>query len=112
MKFKMPKLSMRDKIAIAVLLVFIILVSIPAYTPRQGCEVARPGYKCESAHDVMTEECEYWGEFDCVTSSDVSLIQVEWYIENLCGIASRTEDLDCNNLKMACNKVTGKQVCP
>ena len=111
-KLKLPKLTMKDKIAVLILVIFLVVVTMPVYSPRDECEVARPGYECASAHDVMIEECEYWGEYDCDTSADVSLLQVEWYIENLCEIAKKGEALDCSNLKLACNQVTGKQVCP
>ena len=108
----MKKLTKTDKIAVAALLIFVVLMALPIYFPATDCEVARPGYKCETAKNVMIEHCEYWGEFNCDTSADNSLPQVEWYLENLCDIAKRHESLDCSNLKLACNQVTGTQICP
>ncbi|MEM5804527.1 MAG: hypothetical protein QXU82_01630 [Candidatus Aenigmatarchaeota archaeon] len=110
---KMPRLSRFDIAAIAALVIFVILVSIPVYTDKQGCEVARPGYKCASAKDVMIEHCNYWAKWNCDTSADNSLPQVEWYIGNLCNIHNRyhADKLDCSNLKLACNQAAGKTVC-
>jgi len=112
-KLKIPKLTRFDVIAIAALVIFVILVSIPVYTDKQGCEVARPEYKCASAKDVMIENCNYWGKWNCDTNADNSLPQVEWYIKNLCGIHNKyhPDKLECGNLKAACNQVTGKTVC-
>jgi hypothetical protein len=110
-KFSFPKLTKEDKIAITILIIFIIFVSIPVYTPKGECEVARPGYKCESAKNVMIENCEYWAEYECDTTADTSLVQIEWYIQSLCEYQSGKEPLDCANLKMACNQVSGKDLC-
>ncbi|MBU5557481.1 MAG: hypothetical protein QW751_00145 [Candidatus Aenigmatarchaeota archaeon] len=103
-----------DWIALAVLIIFVILVSIPVYLPKGGCEVARPGYKCESAKNVLIEHCNYWGNWSCDTSADVSLPQVEWYIGNLCKIHNQyhSDKLDCSNLKLACNQATQNTTCP
>lgn len=113
MKLKILKLSKWDKIAVAGLVIFIIIVSIPVYTPKGECEVARPGYKCASIKDVIIENCLYWGKYNCNTSADVSLSQIEWYIKNLCELESKkgTQGIDCNNLKLTCNQVTGEQTC-
>ena len=116
-KTKIPfkiKLSKADYIAIIVLIVFLILVSIPTYAPKDDCEVARPDYKCASLKDVMIENCNYWGEYQCNTNADVSLPQIEWYIGNLCKLQNQYHNtgLDCSNLKLACNTITGNQVCP
>ncbi len=108
------KISMtkKDLLYIAILVVFITLLSYPTFIPKGECEVARPGYKCESAHNVMIENCNYWSTFSCDTSADVSLPQIEWYIGNLCNIAKSRENLDCSNLKLACNQITQKNACP
>jgi len=106
------KITKTDIIAVTALVIFVFLMAMPIYFPATDCEVARPGYKCETAKNVMIEHCEYWGEFDCDTTADNSLPQVEWYIENLCEIANRHEPLDCANLKLACNQVTGEETCP
>jgi len=108
------KLTKWDILSIIVLIIFLILVSIPAYLPKGECEVARPGYKCASLKDVMIENCIYWGNYDCDTNADVSLPQIEWYIENLCRLQNQYHNtgLDCSNLKSACNKITEKQTCP
>jgi len=107
------KLSKWDKISIIALIIFVILVSIPVYISKGECEVARPGYKCASLKDVMTENCVYWGEYDCNTEADVSLPQIEWYIENLCNLQNQYHNsgLDCSNLKSACNQIVGNQTC-
>lgn len=94
--------------------IFLILVTIPVYRDKHGCEVARPGYKCAPAKDVMIENCEYWAKYNCNTSADVSLPQVVWYIENLCRIANDLHGYgyECSNPKIACNQVTGREICP
>jgi hypothetical protein len=106
------KLTKRDYLGIAILVISLIVLSYPQYLPKGECEVARPGYKCETAHKVMIENCDYWGNFSCNTNADVSLPQIEWYIGNLCGITKNKDNLDCSNLKAACNQISGKQVCP
>ena len=110
---KFPKLDKGDKIAIAFALIFLILVAIPVQRSKNGCEVARPGYKCASAAEVMIENCNYWSKFSCDTSSDNSLVQVEWYIDNLCDIHNRynKNKIDCSNLKSACNQVSRQSLC-
>ncbi|MFH1473923.1 MAG: hypothetical protein ABIE55_03445 [Candidatus Aenigmatarchaeota archaeon] len=107
------KMSKWDKISIMILLVFVILVTLPTLVPKDGCEVARAGYKCASLEEVMVEHCEFWGEYDCVTEADVSLEQVEWYIGNLCNLQNQEHNtgLDCSNLKSACNQISGSIVC-
>lgn len=117
MKFSIPsipKLTRTDIIAIVALVVFLIMVSIPTYAPRNGCEVARPNYKCASFEDVMIENCNYWAQYDCNTNADVSLPQIEWYIDNLCKLQNTYHGtgLDCSNLKSACNAIAGEQICP
>ncbi len=111
---KLPKLSKWDFAAIAALVIFLVLVLIPVYIPKGECEIARPAYKCASARSVMIENCEYWGKFECDSSKDISLPQVEWYIGNLCKIANRNHNYgyNCANLKSTCNQVTEKQTCP
>lgn len=113
-KLKFPKLSKWDALAIAALMIFLVLVSIPVYIPKGECEIARPAYKCASARSVMIENCEYWGKYQCDSSNDVSLPQVEWYIGNLCKIANRNHNYgyDCASLRQACNQATEKQTCP
>ena len=102
-----------DIVAVSFTIIFLIIVSIPSYIPRDGCDVARPEYKCASFVDVMTENCIYWGEFNCDTDSDVSLEQAEWYIQNLCELQNKDygTDLECSNLKKACNEIVGNQTC-
>jgi hypothetical protein len=111
--FKIPKMTKWDKISLVLVLIFVILMAIPVYKDKNGCEVARPGYKCESAANVMIEHCTYWGKYNCDTNSDVSLPQVEWYIENLCDIHNQNHNagLDCTNLKTACNIISGQSLC-
>lgn len=115
MQLKIPKLARKDYIAIAVLIIVVLLAAMPIYfKPNPDCEIARPGYKCESAKNVMIEHCSYWGEFKCDTSADNSLPQVEWYIGNLCEIHNQhhADTFDCSNLMRACNQATGAQTCP
>ena len=115
-KSRMPKLKLGkwDVIAIVFLLIFVIAISIPTYLPKDSCEVARPEYKCATFEQVMIENCNYWGEYDCDTSADVSLTQIEWYIGNLCNLQNQyhSTGLDCNTLQIACNQITGEQICP
>jgi hypothetical protein len=99
------ELTRNDKIAIIALIIFVVLLSIPTFL-RQG--VARPGFEIADEKDVMIENCVYWGQYSCDTSSDISLTQIEWYIKGLCEI----QNLECSNLKLACNQVTGNQTCP
>ena len=108
------KLTRENIIAIIALLVIVILVTIPTYLPKGECEVGRPNYKCASFKEVLIENCNYWGEYECNTDADVSLPQIEWYIENLCELQNKYHNtgLDCSNLKSACNKITGSQTCP
>jgi len=99
---------------IIIFIAFLVVVTIPVYRDKHGCEVARPGYECASAKDVLIENCEYWGKYDCDSSRDPSLPQIEWYIKNLCKIANKNHGygFDCENPKVACNQVTKKQICP
>lgn len=108
------KLGRWDILAIIALIIIVILISIPTYLPKGECEIARPGYECASFKDVMIENCDYWGEYDCNTESDISLPDIEWYIKNLCELQNKHHNtgLDCSNLKSACNKITEKQTCP
>jgi len=107
------KLSKTDYVGLIFLIVFLILVAIPTYAPKDDCEIARPEYKCASIKDVMIENCNYWGKYQCNTNADISLPQVEWYIGNLCELQNQyhSAGLDCSNLKLACNTITGNQVC-
>jgi len=108
------KLAKQDIIAIIALIIIVILVTIPTYLPKGECEVARPNYKCASFKEVLIENCNYWGSYECNTGADVSLPQIEWYIENLCELQNKYHNtgLDCSNLKSACNKITESQTCP
>ena len=112
-KFKI-KLSKYDVAAVLLLVIFVGIVTYLANVPKGDCEVARPGYKCASAKDVLVENCEYWGNFSCDTSQDVSLPQIVWYIGNLCNIQNQYHNsgLDCSNLKQVCNTILERQVCP
>jgi len=113
-KIILPKLNKVDIISIIALIIFVILVSLPNYLPKNGCEVARPAYKCASFKDVMIENCIYWGNYSCNTQADISLPQIEWYISNLCKLQNQYHNsgLNCENLKIACNQITGNQTCP
>jgi len=108
------KLRKWDFIAIAALLVFLILLTVPFYVPKNNCEVARAEYECATFEEVMIENCNYWGEYDCNTEADVSLPQIEWYIGNLCSLQNQyhSTGLDCSNLQVACNQITDAQTCP
>jgi hypothetical protein len=114
-KSRIPfKITKIDIIAVILLIAFLILVATLIHMPKGGCEVARPNYKCASFEDVMIENCVYWGSYDCDTSADASLPDIEWYIQNLCNLQNsyHGSGLDCSNLKAACNKITGDQTCP
>ena len=113
-KIKFPKLTRTDIISIIALIIFVIFLSYPTYAPKGDCEVARPEYKCASFKTVMIENCNYWGTYSCDTNADVSLPQIEWYIDNLCKLQNQYHNsgLECSSLKGACNQMTGKQTCP
>jgi hypothetical protein len=114
MELKIPKLGRRDYVGIAVLVLVVAILMVPTYyRPNPDCEVSRPAFKCETAKNVIVENCNYWGRFDCDSTADSSLPQIEWYIQNLCGIHNRyhADKLDCSNLKHACNQVAA-QSCP
>ena len=114
-KLKVPfKVSKTDILSIIVLIIFIAFLSYPTYAPKGECEVARPANKCASFKDVMVENCVYWGKYNCNTASDVSLPQIEWYIQNMCNLQNQyhNSDLDCSSLKQACNQIVGNQTCP
>lgn len=116
-KIRLPfkiKLSRADIVAIIVLVIFLAIFTIPTYLPKGECEVARSNYECASLKDVMIENCNYWGDYKCNTNADASLPQIEWYIGNLCNLQNQYHNtgLDCSNLKLACNTITGSQTCP
>jgi hypothetical protein len=113
-RMKLPKLTKTDIISIIILIIFILLLSYPTYVSKDNCEVSRPAYKCATFKDVMIENCNYWGNYSCNTKADVSLTQIEWYIDNLCNLQNQyhSSGLGCSNLKKACNQITGKQTCP
>ncbi len=107
------KLTKRDIAILAIFIVFLILISIPAYRDKHGCEVARPGYECASAKEVLIENCEYWAKYNCNTSADISLPQIVWYIKNLCKIANEYHNYgyDCTNPEKVCNSVLERNAC-
>ena len=111
---KRINLTKKDWVYIIGLIVFIAILTYPNYISKGDCEVARPGFKCESIKNVMVENCQYWGKYSCDTSKDVSLTQIEWYIGNLCKLQNQYHNsgLDCSNLKLACNQIAENQVCP
>ena len=108
------KLSKWDIISIILLIIFVALVAIPVYTYNEDCEVARPNYKCDSIKNVMIENCVYWGNYNCDSNADLSLPDIEFYIGGLCELQNKHHNtgLDCSNLKSACNKISGNQLCP
>ena len=110
-KFKLKKL---DIAAISFMIVFMIMITIPSLVPKDSCEVARAEYECATFEQVMIENCNYWGEYDCDTQADLSLPDVEWYIGNLCNLQNQYHGtgLDCSTLQLACNQITGEQTCP
>jgi hypothetical protein len=113
MELKIPKLTRNDKIAIAFLVIFVVVMAYPIYKDKEGCEIAQGGYTCDSAENVMIDNCEYWGKWKCDSTADVSLPQIEWYIGNLCEIYKNNHDgsFDCSNLPQACNAISQKTLC-
>ncbi len=107
------RIGKKEAAVTAVFLIFLFLASYPLHKPKNGCEIARPGYKCASSLDVLRENCEYWARYNCNTSADPSLPQVVWYIENLCRIANRyhNTNFDCSNPKLVCRSVLNTSVC-
>ena len=108
------KLKKWDKIGIVALIIFVLLMAYPLYRDKGECEVARAGYECASAKEVMIENCNYWRQYNCDTNADESLVQIEWYIDNLCDIHNKYHDdkVECHNLKLACNQISGQNLCP
>ncbi len=112
---------------------FVIVLGLPGLLPKNGCEVARPGYKCASAEEVIKENCRYFAGFSCDSNcsgfggrygceksgcvwvpelrectSDISLPNVKWYISNLCEIAkSRHPGIDCSDPVEVCKRIAG-----
>lgn len=103
-----------DILALAALAGFIILMAALIYAPKGGCEVARADSACVPAKDVLVEDCGYWAKYGCDSAKDASLPDIEFQIAGLCKIQNSLHGagLDCSNLKAACNRITGKQVCP
>lgn len=110
---KRVKLSRFDILALAALVGFIVLMASLIYAPKGGCEVARAGFTCAPAKDVMVEDCSYWSKWNCDSSKDISLPNIEFQIEGLCKVQNRLHGtgLDCSNLKQACNQIAERQVC-
>lgn len=110
---KKIKLGKWDILALAALAGFIILMAALIYAPKGGCEVARAGATCVPARDVLVEDCNYWAKFGCDSTKDAGLPDIEFEIGSLCKVQNSLHGsgLDCSNLKMACNRITGKQVC-
>ncbi len=105
-------LTKKDIAAIAMFVIFISLVAYPVYRDKHGCEIARPGYKCASAKDVLVENCKFFANYSCNVSANPSLEQIVWYIKNLCKIANEHgANYDCSNPKLVCNEVLDKNVC-
>lgn len=102
-----------DILAIAALAGFIILMAALIYAPKGGCEVARAGFACVPAKDVLIENCNYMSKWNCDSSKDASLPDIEFEIQSLCKIQNNLHGtgLDCSNVKMTCNQITQKQVC-
>lgn len=107
------KLGKWDLIAMAALAGFIILMAALIYGPKGNCEVARAGFTCVPAKDVIIEDCNYWSKWNCDSSKDASLPDIEFEIGSLCKIQNNLHGtgLDCSNLKTACNQMAQKQVC-
>lgn len=110
-KFKLGKW---DLMALAALAGFIILMAVLIYAPKGGCEVARAGFACVPAKDVLIEDCNYWSKWNCDSTKDASLPDIEFQIGSLCKIQNNLHGqvLDCSSLKNACNQITEKQACP
>lgn len=107
------KLGKFDLIAIAALAGFIVLMAALIYAPKGNCEVARAGFACVPAKEVIIEDCNYWSKWNCDSTKDASLPDIEFQIGSLCKIQNSLHGsgLDCSNLKIVCNQITGKQVC-
>jgi hypothetical protein len=112
-RFK-PTVTKWDALGIIILIIALSLLVLPQIVPKDNCEVARPDNKCATLKDVMIENCAYWGNYSCNTSSDVSLTQIEWYIGNLCKLQNQyhSEGMDCSRLKSSCNQISARLVCP
>lgn len=101
-------------LSVAILAVVVAVLITPAYLPKNGCEVARPNYECVTFVDVIKENCQFWGKYDCDSSADPSLPDLEWYTRNMCNLqnSNHVTGLDCSDLKSVCNEVVGGQICP
>lgn len=98
-----------DIAAIMILVAFVVLVSIPVYTPKERCEVARSGYDCASIEEVLIENCNFIAAYKGYNKSE---IQVRWYIENLCALQNRYHNtaLNCSDVDLVCNEILGSQL--
>ncbi|NOZ81931.1 MAG: hypothetical protein GXO63_02155 [Candidatus Micrarchaeota archaeon] len=133
----MRKLKTSEIAAVAGLVIFTFVLLLPSFLPKNGCEVARPGYKCASIEDVLKENCVYWEKYAClkdcrygsknecekagcywepdrfICAADPSLPQVTWYIKNLCELYNQKHGTDygCATPETACAIVLGREVC-
>jgi hypothetical protein len=105
-------ITKKDMFAIIALVLFVFLMAVPIYKDKEGCEIAQAGYTCDSAENVMIDNCKYWAQWNCDSSADSSLPQIEWYIGNLCEIYKKNHDanFDCS-LPVACNSISGENLC-
>lgn len=95
---KLPKLSKKDVLAIAITVIFIVLLSIPNYIDKSNCEVARPNYKCETIMNVIKENCNY------LQTNNFADESITWYVQQLCPLENQY-----HNSKLVC--ITAQEVC-
>ena len=100
------KITKKDIIAIALLVVFIILLSIPNFINRSDCEVARPNYKCSSLKDVLIENCAY------LKVNNFSDVGIAWYIQQICPLQNRyhNSNIDCSSPQNICRYLNSTDI--
>ena len=104
----------REAALLTLYVLFVILCAYPLYANKHGCDVARPGYTCESAYNVIVENCRMLAKYNCNLSADPALPQLAWYTQNLCKIAKKNGEFDfpdCENVNKICNLALNASAC-
>lgn len=92
------RISKWSIVSVVLLIVLIILLSVPNYINKSNCEVARPGYKCETMLNVIRENCAY------LKTNNFTDESIVWYVEQLCPLQNQYHNskLDCSSARQVC----------